>query len=753
MAGSGTGARDARVRADLLHVASGWSLLVTDALGRMSGGRTCGFYADNTRVLSHERITVRGVEIAPFACARIGGHALVTHVELGDGEVLPPRALYLTVERFVGPGLRTVLRFDSFSDEPVTLPVCVELDADFADFDEAEFDRRRQSAPVLRTWDAATGRLRLDYEHPELDRAVAVGVEVAAAADQVTWTGGALRWELTLPPRGRATATLVVEPLFGGRRSAAPPPSFSAADHPAARAQDGVRAEATELITSNPDVAIAWRTAVDDLAALALGEPAGPAAPTAGLPLYQQVFGRDVLTASWQALLGARVPMRDSLRLNAAWVGRRIDDWRDEEPGKMLHQARRGPIAALGHDPLSAYYGDWATVPDFLVFLGQYYGWTGDLDTVRDLLPTARQALRWLEDYADPDRDGFLEYDTRSPQGVKNQGWKDSDDAIVDEHGVPVPNPVATSELQAYHYAALRHAAVVLGACGDRARAAELWQRSRRLRRRFDDAFWMPERGCYAMALGPDKRQVRSIGSNDAHLLVAGIVPPAKAGRVARRLMAPDMFSGWGIRTLSADHPVFNPFSYHRGSVWPVEQGTAALGLARYGRWAELHALAEGLFAATACFAEHRLPETLAGLPRDPAHPFPGFYPRSCSPQAWSASAVIAMVQALLVLRPVAPARCVLVDPHLPAWLPDLTLTGLRIGGSTATLQVRRRRDGTAAVHVTDASGPLTVLRQPTRQARPSPMHRVASAAHLSLTRGAGRPIRTGGRRWTSSSP
>ncbi|MGY1605312.1 glycogen debranching N-terminal domain-containing protein, partial [Geodermatophilus sp. SYSU D00815] len=713
MVGGACRARDVRVRADQLLVPSGWSLLVTDPLGRLPGTGATGFFVDDTRVLARERIVVDGTEVRPFSCARVGSRALVVHAELGDGETLPPRALYLTAERFVGEGLRTRLRFDSYSDEAVTLPLCVELDADFADADEADQGRRWQRAPVERTWDDAGRELRLRYAEPRLDRAVSVRVE----RGEPVADGDALRFDVTLPARGSATVEYALEAVFDGRRRPAPAASFAEPADPAARARATVRGEATQLTSGDVDVATAWRTAVDDLAALALGEPPGPAAPIAGLPLYQQVFGRDVLTASWQALLATATPLRDSLRLNAARIGRRIDDWRDEEPGKMLHQARRGPSTALGLDPLTAYYGDWATVPDFLVFLGQYLAWTGDLDTVRDLVPAARQALRWLELYGDLDGDGFLEYDTRSARGVQNQGWKDSDDAIVDEHGRVVAAPLAASELQAYHYAALRHAAVVLAACGDRAYAGELWRRSARLRRRFDEAFWLPGRRSYAMALDADGRPVRSTSSNDAHLLVAGIVPPAKGPVVARRLMADDMFSGWGIRTLSADHPVFNPFSYHRGSVWPVEQATAALGFARYGCWDELHRLAEGFFAAAAAFAEHRLPETIAGLPRDAEHPFPSIYPKSCSPQAWSASAVVAVVQALLALRPVAPARTVVVDPHLPAWLPELTLTGVRVGGTTATLHAARRRDGSTRVRVQDSTGPLRVVHRPARHA------------------------------------
>lgn len=232
------------------------------------------------------------------------------------------------------------------------------------------------------------------------------------------------------------------------------------------------------------------------------------------------------MTASWQAMLAGPTMLADSLRLNAQHFGRRIDDWRDEEPGKPLHEARRGPLSELNLDPFAHYHGDWSTAPDFLIFLGQYYAWTADLDTVRELLPTAGRALSWIDRYGDLDHDGFLEYHRRSRGGLKNQGWKDSDTAVVDEQGRVVPNPIATSEVQAYWYSALRHAAGIYAVTGHPAVAARLAARAVALRRRFHRAFWLPEQGCYAMALGPDRQPVRSVNSNDGHLLATGIVPP-----------------------------------------------------------------------------------------------------------------------------------------------------------------------------------------------------------------------------------
>jgi glycogen debranching enzyme len=708
-----TQVRDLRVRPDVLYVASGWSTLVTDLHGRITGDDPQGLYVDNTRVLSLERTTVNAREPVAFSTANVGAHAQLSYAELADGEQLPSRAVYLTIERFLGEGLRTRLAVHSWAVEPFPVEIRVDLAADFADIEEVECRERRQHGDVIEKWDAGTNELHLVYAHPDLDRAVAVRVETTAA---VRYADRAVTVALTVAPGSSASVDLVAEPVFDGRRRHAPPATYAETDDAAGRARAALKRELSRLRSTNLDVAAAWATAVDDLATLPLGEPAGPTAPIAGMPIYQQIFGRDALTVAWQALLAGPSMLRDSLRLNAEHVGRRIDDRYDEEPGKLLHRARRGPVSALGLDPLGRYYGDFATGPDFLIFLAQYLAWTGDLDTVRELLPVARSVLDWLDRYADLDRDGFLEYRCRAAGGDKNQGWKDSDTAIVDEHGRVVDNPIAPSELQGYHYAALRHGAVAFAACGDRAFAVGLLARAAALRRRFHPAYWMPEQGCYAMALGPDHQQVRSVNSNDGHLLATGIVPARFARTVARRLLAPDMFSGWGIRTLSADHPAYNPFSYHRGSVWPVEAGTTGIGLARYGCWSDLYRLAEATLAAAALFQDHRLPEVIGGLPRDAAHPHPGIYPEACSPQAWSASAIVALVQALLGLRPAAPLRTIVIDPHLPEWLPDIELLGVQVGGATFDLTVRRRGGRRASVRT--RGDRITVIRQPTRQAR-----------------------------------
>lgn len=723
-----------RARANQYYAYSGRSLLVTNLDGAVTGGGSEGFYHENTRLLSRVRLTADGRPLTPVVFSPVGGAGLLGYLEAPAGPHVPAQSVYVEVACAVGDGLRVVLRVENYAARAAArFDLALHLAADFADIMEAEQGRREQTGPVDATWDMAAQELCFRYRHPELDRAVAIRVERAPAP--VRWEDGALVVALDLPPHRPAELHLAVEPLVDGRRLPAPPTTFDDGATPLGRVRRRLRDETPALATTNATVARAWRTATEDLATLPLGLEAGPATPLAGLPLYQQFFGRDTLTIAWQALLAMPTMLRDTLRANAVIQGAAVDDWRDEEPGKLLHQARRGPLSALGHDPYLRYYGDYATTPDFLIMLGQYLAWTGDLATVRVLLPAARRALAWLDRRGDLDGDGFLEYVTRSAGGVKNQGWKDSGDAIVDEAGRVVPNPLATCELQAWWYVGLEMAALAFFAAGDRAYALGLLGKARALRRRFERAFWMPELGFYALALGPDKRPIRSLASNAGHLLATGIVPPAKGRRVARRLMQPDLFSGWGIRTLSSDHPAYNPFSYHLGSVWPVENGTFALGFARYGCWQELHRLAEGFFAATDVCAAGRLPEVLGGLPRDAAHPHPGLYPASNAPQGWSASAVVLVLQALLGLRPWAPLGLLLVDPHLPPWLPDLRLAGVRVGDARLDLAFRRGRDGATRYRVTARDGAVRVLRQPVPEGPGASLGGRAVAAFASLWR------------------
>ena len=703
-----------RGRPGQLYLYSGRSVLITNLAGEVTGAGSEGLHVDNTRVISRDRLTAGGRPLQVVAVSTVGSDGALGYYEVPREAGVEPRTVFVEQVRRIADGLSARVRVTNYSvSRPARIPLGWELAADFADTDDTERSERRLDVPVTTGWDPDRRVVTFRSD----DERVPIAVEVEVTGARAEWGEGALWLELDVPARESVEVTLTVTPIADGVRRHTPQPSLDASPGGLAAIRASLAAEAPVLRSSNATVERAWATAVADLASLPLGLSDGPAAPIAGLPLYQQFFGRDTLTIGWQALPAMKAPMRDALRANAAWQGRRIDDWLDEEPGKMIHQARWGPVSRAGIDPFVRYYGDWATVPDFLVMLGQYLAWTADFDTVRELLPAARRAIDWLDRYADLDRDGFIEYRTRSAAGVKNQGWLDSNDAIIDEAGEIVPNPVATAELQGYAYAAWQQASLVFASCGDVGFAAELLRRAHRLRQRFDPAFWMADSGFYAMGLGPGGRQIRSLASNAGHVLAAGLAPPEHGRAVARRLMEPDLFSGWGIRTLSAEHRAFNPFSYHRGSVWPVEQATIAFGFARYGAWEELDRLAGAFFEATELFGEGRLPEVIGGIQRDAEHPHPGIYPDSCEPQGWSSSAVIQVVQALLGMVAVAPARLLIVDPHLPEWLPDLRLEGLRVGSAIVDLTVERRgRGGGTRFGLRRRRGWLAVVRQPPPQ-------------------------------------
>jgi glycogen debranching enzyme len=321
--------------------------------------------------------------------------------------------------------------------------------------------------------------------------------------------------------------------------------------------------------------------------------------------------------------------------------------------------------------------------------------------------------MHWLDRYCEIGTRGFYSYQTRSADGVKHQAWKDSGDAIVDSAGRGVEPPIATCEEQAFAYAAKIHLAGVFLWIGRTDEARRLFREARELKARFNERFWMEDAGYLALGLDRHGRQIDAIASNPGHCLAAAIVDAAVTQRVADRLMLEDLYSGWGIRTLSMWNPAYNPYSYHRGSVWPVEQGTFVLGFVRFGLHRHAHRLARSLFEAAQMFESFRSPELFAGHPRDAAHPFPALYPQANSPQAWSASSALQMVQALLGLYPYAPLDLLFVDPHLPEWLPELTLSHLRVGHASITIKFFRDASGSTDYRVLNLDGDLRVIRQP----------------------------------------
>lgn len=740
-----------RVFPDLLFAWHGHSLLATDRTGIITGEGLQGLYEHDLRLLSRYRLLVNGVPPRLDALSAVDSYSTLAYYIAPPGpEAAQPDALGLSagesdrqvvirVARFVGQGLHEDVEVTNHGLTEARLELAWELAADFADLVEQRGGKRQQQAPVATRWRLTPegyGELRFDYQHPQLDRGALLVIQperrgpgtTSAGPDPAPrsgpqdtepgWDGERLVFRLVLGPQEHRRACLLVAPVTDGRVRE---PLFGCDDFGALPSEaDRVRRSwtvgATRLEAANGTVQRAWNRAVADLGALALGDgetAAELAVPAAGVPLYGTLFGRDALTVAGQALLFSPLVAEGTLRLLARHLGQKDDDFYDEQPGRVPQQVRDDPLALLGLTPWRHDYGDYAAPCAYLVLLGAYHLVTGNQEVTREFLEPAKRVLDWLETRADLDGDGFLEYRTRSSHGQKHQGWKDSDDAVVYEDGRQAEPPIAACEIQAYWHVAQLLMAEVFLALGESSRAFGLFRQAQEFKRRFNESFWLPDERFIAFGLDAQKRPIRSVASNAGHCLAAGIVDAEHAADVVRRLLTPDMFSGWGIRTLSADHPAYNPFKYHLGSVWPVENATTAFGMKRYGFGAECNAVVKAIFDAAALFEHHRLPEAFGGHQRDPRHPHPGIYPDACAPQAWSASAVAWLMQSILGLWTYAPLGAVVIEPELPAWLPALTIRGLRVGDGRVSIQFKRDAAGTTEYRVIEREGAIRVLRQP----------------------------------------
>ncbi|HYE15406.1 MAG TPA: glycogen debranching N-terminal domain-containing protein, partial [Pyrinomonadaceae bacterium] len=623
-----------RPRDDTLYVSQSRTVLATDRDGFISGGADHGLLVHQTRLLSRYRYLINGRQWRPVALSNVEQHtwlgyyiALPPGVEeerdpgSGQMEVISQQTLELRLSRYVGDALHEDVDITNFTQQPVAFTLTLEADADFADVDETKGERV-QEGEVAREWRAAGGgrELYFDYkvEHTyshrggagtrHLHRGVAVRVENTTSAS--TYDDGQISFTVELEPLGHWHACLDLipfidgqwlQPLYGCR-------SFGGARNEYDRRRKIFLSEATSFTAPQSEtlthvVTGALEQAKRDLAALRLydldqGERAWTTA--AGLPIFLALFGRDALTTAWQAALLGPDMMNGALPELARWQGKEVNDWRDEQPGKMLHEAHTGPTKMLDISARRRYYGSITTSGFYPVIVSELWHWTGDKELIRPLVEPAMKAIRWLDEYGDLDGDGFYEYRTRSEQGVRHQAWKDSADAIVYEDGSQVEPPIATCEEQGFAYLAKLHMSEVLWWLDEKDAAKRLFREAEELKKHFNEAFWMDTEGFFALGLDARKRQIRSITSNPGHCLATAITDEALVPRTALRFIADDLFSGWGVRTLSSKHPAYNPYSYHRGSVWPVEHGTFAVAFARYGYQRVVELIAQAQFEAAA---------------------------------------------------------------------------------------------------------------------------------------------------------
>ncbi|MBO9539958.1 amylo-alpha-1,6-glucosidase [bacterium] len=429
---------------------------------------------------------------------------------------------------------------------------------------------------------------------------------------------------------------------------------------------------------------------------------------SAGVPWYTTLFGRDSLIASLEALAYNPDIAEQTLRLLAKHQGRRVDDWRDEQPGKILHELRVGELARLKEIPYDPYYGSIDSTPLFLILLGKHAAWTGSLALFEALRENVERALSWIADYGERIVEGWLAYQCASAKGLLNQGWKDSGLAIVNADGSVATPPIALVEVQGYVYLAKTLIADLFRRSGDPGRAARLIGEAEALRKRFNQAFWSEALGSYVLALQEGLKPAAVIASNAGQALWTGIADPEKAARVAQRLLAKDMYSGWGIRTLSSEERRFNPIGYHLGSVWPHDNALIAAGFKRYGLDQAAYRVFEGLFEAATHFEHYRMPELFTGYPSTPFGE-PVRYPVACHPQAWAAGSIPFLVQTLLGLVPEAfERRLRIVRPRLPDFTEFIEIHRLRVGDSRLDLRFERAGER-VRVRTLKHDGPLQI--------------------------------------------
>ncbi|MFN8622099.1 MAG: glycogen debranching N-terminal domain-containing protein [Chloroflexota bacterium] len=682
-----------QVGPDSITISRDDRFLVCSPDGRIAPDAEQGFFASDTRFVSGWDVTLSGQHPVLLSAAPIRSFSArheFTNPPLVDGDgVIPASTLSLRIDRTVAGGLHEDLDLVSFHARPVTVLVSVRVWSDFADLFDVKLHTLVPRGTMQTQWSPETGELDTSYVNRTFRPRLRLRVERAGSEPQ--YANGRLSFVVTLPPKGTWHACLKWLPFID--EETPEPATLGCSALTESRAgMVGRPLPSVGLRAPDREVERTWEQAVRDLEALRLHDQRGRGEEiaAAGIPWFVTLFGRDSLLVGMLAIGGYPEFAAGALARLGELQATEDDPERDMEPGKIPHEIRDGELTRLGLLPYTPYYGTHDATSLYIVTLSYLFDWTGDRSLLDKHLARAEAAMAWVDEHGDRDGDGFQEYATRSTRGYYNQGWKDAGDAIPDERGTLAPLPLALVELQGYAYDAKRRLARIHRHLGNEERAAGLDAQAQRLFERVNDAFWWEQEGTYILGLDGSKRPIRSVASNAGHLLHAGIVPRDRAARLAERLLRDDCWSGWGIRTLSAEHPAYNPFSYHTGTVWPHDNAMIAGGFRRYGLAAAAAQVAHGIFDAASQFMANRLPELWAGLPRDEGA-FPVQYLGANVPQAWAAASVVRLVAVLLGLHAQSDARGsrLYVDPALPDWLPELTLTRLRAGRGSIDLHAR----------------------------------------------------------------
>jgi len=682
-----------------ISIHQGQTVLVTEADGQIVWPSDKGLYFLDTRVISSWSLFANGVPwellnggAVTYFGARIfqTNRAFVTE----DGPI-EARTLGLTLSRHIEGGMHEDIDISNNSGKAVRFNLEIAVRGDFADIFEVKSNRIVRRGRITTSWSEAHQHARLTYRNRDFSREVLITAKPTGAKS--VYANGRISFDISLGPT-ETWHCCVLYDLFDGQTKHASPRDCIGESHRSKHAEslEDWQRTVLKIRTSNEEFYRCFTQGVADMAALRLpirGTDHMVFVPAAGLPWFVALFGRDSLIVSLQTMLVYPDFARGALDVLGAYQAQQRDDYRDAEPGKILHELRYGELAHFRLIPHTPYYGTSDATPLYLVAL--HFAWraTGDRSLIEKHLRTAEGCLAWIDNYGDRDGDGLQEYQTRSSAGYENTGWKDSGDAVMYEDGTLVKGPKALCELQGYVYDAWLRMAEIYDEIGAHDRAKHLREKAAALFQKFNELFWNEELGFYAYTLDGDKKPVFSVASNPGHCLWSGIVRKDRAARVVARLMQPDMWSGWGIRTLSALHKSFNPYNYQTGAVWPHDNAIIAFGFRRYGFAAEAAAVARSISGAASHFLINELPELYAGLQRENLS-FPVQYIGANVPQAWAAGTPFVLLQAMLGIVPDAPRGRLYVDPALPDWMPDVTLIDLRLGRKT--MDLRFWRDGEA---------------------------------------------------------
>ncbi|MGH9470017.1 MAG: amylo-alpha-1,6-glucosidase [Terriglobia bacterium] len=674
------------------------------------GSTAQGLFHEGTRFLSHLVLMLNGERPILLSSAVKEDNLLLTvDLEnpdiLSDGNIVLARgALHISREKLLWGGVcyeRFAVANYGLSD--VSVSASIQFQADFADVFEVRGTKRDRRG---RSLEPKVGRYEVVLEYEGLDKVIRRS-RIRCSPKPARLQHSEMRFEINLPPGGRQSFLLTVacETEPGGAPHVQPIESaFQQADD----ALRTTREMLPKIHTSNEQFNDWINRAGADLRMLTSMTPEGPY-PYAGVPWFSAPFGRDGIITALEMLWIEPVLAHSVLAYLAATQATETIPESDAEPGKILHEARGGEMAALKEVPFGRYYGSVDATPLFIMLAGAYFERTGDRELIERIWPNIELAAAWIEKYGDTDGDGFVEYARHSANGLEQQGWKDSRDSIYHADGRLAEPPIALCEVQGYVFSAFHRAAVLAEALGDAQKASALRAKAQRLRAKFEEAFWCDDISCYALALDGAKKPCQVRASNAGHCLFAGIASDEHARRTTETLLRDDVFSGWGIRTVSSTSPRFNPMSYHNGSVWPHDNALIASGMARYGLAESAVRVFTGIFDAAIFVDLHRLPELFCGFRRRPGEG-PILYPVACSPQAWSAASVFMLLGACLGISVTAkPAQIRFTHAFLPESVPEVKIERLAVGEASVDLSILRFKDH-VSVNILRREGDVEII-------------------------------------------